>query len=352
MLNAVALSLLIHFLLVVAIEVGNKAGFWRFSAVAALNQGMLEEVRRTDEELKKAREEQAKKAEEEAAMIFVDIDPAEADPRDQPKETPFYSTATTSAANPKTTLDETQPGFDGAQTDIMKTRDSAAAKAAQPAPKPEPEMRPEPMRPSPQPPGDPAPEPVEPAPQEPPPAPAPEPDGVVQVAKVKPNDNPFSELLKPSTAAAKPQQPPPPRQRVRTLDEARAQKGIIEGKQMRQQGGVRRFAIESSMDVRATPFGAYDAAFIAAVQARWFALLDEHDSTRGQAGRVVLDFRLTEDGRITNMRVASNEVGETLGWLCQRAVLDPAPYAAFPPDLRRMLRHDYRDVRFSFLYSY
>ena len=51
------------------------------------------------------------------------------------------------------------------------------------------------------------------------------------------------------------------------------------------------------------------------------------------------------------MRIADSEVNEMLGWLCQRAVLDPAPYARFPADMRRMLRNDYRDVRFTFYYN-
>ena len=30
---------------------------------------------------------------------------------------------------------------------------------------------------------------------------------------------------------------------------------------------------------------------------------------------------------------------------------DPAPYAPFPNDLRRLLGKDYRDIKFTFLYN-
>jgi outer membrane biosynthesis protein TonB len=103
--------------------------------------------------------------------------------------------------------------------------------------------------------------------------------------------------------------------------------------------------------VLSTPFGSYDAAFINAVQSRWFSLLDERDFVGSQSGRVVIDFLLHQDGRITALRVADSQVSDTLSWMCQRAILDPAPYKPFPPDLRRMLNRDYRPVRFTFYYN-
>jgi len=144
---------------------------------------------------------------------------------------------------------------------------------------------------------------------------------------------------------------PQPRTRPRTIAAALAQKGILVGEKSKQEGGVKRRATMSSLDVKATPFGAYDAAIIAAIQQRWFDLLDQNDYTRGRTGKVVLDFRLMEDGRITVMQVSENDVGELLGLVCQRAVMDPAPYAAWPSDMRRMLHANYRDVRFTFYYE-
>jgi hypothetical protein len=123
------------------------------------------------------------------------------------------------------------------------------------------------------------------------------------------------------------------------------------GETMQQQGGVRRETLEASLDVRATPFGAYDAAFIAAIRARWYTLLDDRNTPHTNPGKVVLEFRLNKEGRITDMQVAVNEVNETLSWICQRAVMDPAPYQPFPSDLRRLLGTDYREMRFTFFYN-
>jgi hypothetical protein len=120
---------------------------------------------------------------------------------------------------------------------------------------------------------------------------------------------------------------------------------------MKQDGGVRRYSIDPGVDVKATPFGAYDAAFIMAVQARWFSLLDERNYVGNDVGKVVVEFRLHQDGRISDVRVIDSQVSEIFSWFCQRAILDPAPYRPFPSDLRRMLDGDYREIRFTFYYN-
>jgi hypothetical protein len=52
---------------------------------------------------------------------------------------------------------------------------------------------------------------------------------------------------------------------------------------------------------------------------------------------------------VTDMKVAENNVGEMLGLLCQKAVQDPAPYAAWPSDMRRLLGNT-RSIQFTFIY--
>jgi hypothetical protein len=65
---------------------------------------------------------------------------------------------------------------------------------------------------------------------------------------------------------------------------------------------------------------------------------------------VVLHFSLHYDGRITEMSVAENTAGEVLQLICQKAVLEPAPYAAWPGDMRRMLGET-RYIQFTFYYN-
>jgi hypothetical protein len=144
--------------------------------------------------------------------------------------------------------------------------------------------------------------------------------------------------------------PPPPRERPRTLAQVAQQNPMLAGRTMQQEGGVRRRG-HVSIDVQGSPFGTYDAAFIAAVQERWYQLLEKNSYMLDRRGKVVLDFHLRFDGRITDMSVNDNSVGDLLGLLCQRAVLDPAPYARWPGDMRRMVGLDYRSVRFTFYYD-
>ncbi len=130
---------------------------------------------------------------------------------------------------------------------------------------------------------------------------------------------------------------------------AREQKNMLAGQKMRQDGGVQRRG-KISLDVVGSPFGAYDAYIIAAIQQRWYDLLDRSQFTQ-RSGRVVVEFKLNYDGRITDLAMKDNEVGELLALLCQRAIMDPSPFAKWPDDMRRMVGKNYREVLFTFYYE-
>ena len=80
-------------------------------------------------------------------------------------------------------------------------------------------------------------------------------------------------------------------------------------------------------------------------------LLDERRYASDQSGRVVIEFRLNYDGRISDLKVVDSSVDEILSLLCQKAILDPSPYAKWPSDMRRKVDADYREVRFTFYYN-
>lgn len=351
--KAFVISILLHFLVIATVETGRGLNLWRFSVLPKWMQSRLyEEVKKEEQRRLEKAAQQKQPEEQEMPLLFVEVDPSQA-VQEEPKQAKYYSSQNTLASNPQTPREKDVPKVEGRQEKVPKVFDVMRPdlKSVQPAPtppqkKPEPEPQPQPAEVAPQPVVTPKPE-EKPQP-EPPPEPKPEPKpldpGDLQLAHVAP------QTARPQPSLA-PQQPAPKPQRPRTLAEAVAQKGLIQGEKIKQEGGVRRFSLESNMDVKATPFGSYDAAFIAAVQARWFNLLDERDFVQNRAGKVVIEFRLNKDGRITDLRVDENEVTEMLGWLCERAILDPAPYAPFPPDLKRLLRNDYRDVRFTFYYN-
>ena len=83
-----------------------------------------------------------------------------------------------------------------------------------------------------------------------------------------------------------------------------------------------------------------------AVQSKWYALLDEHRGSM-RVGKVVLEFRLHSDGRISNMKMTDNGVGEILGLYCQSAILEPAPYLPWPDEMRRAIGANHREIRFT-----
>jgi hypothetical protein len=146
-------------------------------------------------------------------------------------------------------------------------------------------------------------------------------------------------------------QPPAERPRPRTLLDAKLQNEQRDrGARARLDGGTPLRA-RASYDVRATGFGAYDRAFVDAVSARWYHLLDNMSYDGYRQGKVVLQFVLNYDGRITEMKVVSNTVTESLSLLCQKAVLDPAPFERWPREMRLMVGEDSRRITFTFNYN-
>ena len=125
----------------------------------------------------------------------------------------------------------------------------------------------------------------------------------------------------------------------------------IAGQKTRQDGGVRKRNITSSLDAIGSPFGVYDAAIVAAIQNRWYDLLEERAYASDRTGKVVLEFRLNYDGRVTDVKVVEHSVDEILSLLCQKAIMDPSPYGRWPSDMRTKVGADYREVRFTFYYN-
>jgi outer membrane biosynthesis protein TonB len=239
-----------------------------------------------------------KKFKEEAPLLFIEVTPEQAT-SEPPKDPKFYSSASSIAANPDPQKETGVPRIDGSQDKVPKTFDT---------------LRPaEPVAPTP------PPEPEEPEPQ--------------------PRDL--------TVGASEPAKKPKP-ERPKTVAQAQVQQGIIAGPRMKQEGGVKRRGVVS-LDAKATPFGAYDLAVIAAIQRHWYDLLEDSTSAP-KPGKVVVAFRLHSDGRVTDLEVLETEVGEVRALYCRRAVSDPSPYAPWPSDMLRAFDKGYRDIRILFYY--
>ena len=73
--------------------------------------------------------------------------------------------------------------------------------------------------------------------------------------------------------------------------------------------------------------------------------------TANASGKVVLEFRLHPDGRITGMTNVQNEVSDFMENMCERAILDPEPFQPWPREMRLDIPADYRDIQFTFFYD-
>jgi hypothetical protein len=250
-------------------------------------------------------------------VVFVDVNPEQAT-TEAPKNAKYYSNQNSRAANPDAKRDTKVPEINGKQTEVAKTENVTRPDFSklQPTPQPSPEQ--------------------------------PKTQTQPQLAM---NSGDLT-LGKPPLAQPQeaPQEPPQTQPRPRTIKQALAEQHRLPGLKMKQEGGVRREALVSSLDVKATPFGAYDAAFIQAVTQRWYDLLDSRQFAEDRSGKVVLRFRLNYDGRISDMKVVQNTVGDLLAYVCQKAVMDPSPYAPWPMDMREMVGSNYRDITFTFYY--
>ncbi|HPY29789.1 MAG TPA: hypothetical protein PLT00_06185 [Verrucomicrobiota bacterium] len=271
-------------------------------------------------------------------LVFINVSPRQATP-EPPKETPFYSDKNSLAANPEADQDTGIPKITGTQELVPKTEDVPRNRFDRlqpmlPAAPAEPEPPAEPEAPA--------------TPTPPAPTPAPSPD----TAQPRPAPGPGQLALTRPEPALRLNPGPAARPRPRTLAEARARlENQPPGQKMKQEGGVRRRLEFAALDAKATPFGAYDAAFINAVSQRWYDLLDAKRYDGHQRGKVVVQFALHYNGRITDMTVLEKTVGEDLSLICEMAVLDPAPYAPWPSDLRRLVNDNQRRVQFTFFYN-
>jgi hypothetical protein len=312
---AFAISLALHLLVFGTYQTGKKYNLWQSLHWPAwlLPPTILTKL------LPKKEEPHPPRLLQDIPLVFVNVSPAQASP-EPPKAAKFYSDKNSLAANPVPDKIAEVPKITGKQEVVPKTEDVPREKfaplqpsrPAQQAKAAQPELKPKPA----QPPGD--------------------------LVMAKPSPTPRE-----TQGDANEAKPP----HFHKISEALAhqQDNRLPGEKMKQEGGVPRRHEIASLDTKATPFGAYDSALVDAISQRWFALLDEHQYSSDSVGKVVLQFRLHYDGRITDMKEAENTTSQMLGILCQKAVLDPAPFAAWPSDMRRTLG-DTRNIQFTFFY--
>lgn len=279
---------------------------------------------------------------QEIPLTFIEVDPANAQ-EEETKDAKFYSNANTKNGQPIPSEKKLNtPEIAGVQKTVPKTFDTAkpSQPQSQPDAKPEPKDEPEKNEsPNPQ---------QQKEAQQPKPAGGPKDTGETLLASAKPNA--AVEQTQDEQKAVEAQQAGTPRRKpIKRLSEAREQKGLIRGEKMLQEGGASRFAVSPSFDVKNSPFGEYDLRMVAAVQERWWALLEERRFALERTGKVVLKFYLHADGTISQVQTEKSEVGETLSFTCEAAVLGASPFGRWPTVLKAQAQ-DPREVTFTFNY--
>jgi hypothetical protein len=297
---ALVLSLAAHFLVWGGYELGKKTGLWQRLHWPAHKQLVVKKVLPPPAQT------------QEDPTMFLDVDTDQTTP-DAPKNTKYYSSRNSRAANPDASRDSNQPKLNGKQNDVPQTRDVPRTPNSKTQPTPS----------------------QTPAKQQP----AAEPKQMLQAGDLK--------LAKLETS---PQKNEATQERPRTINQALAQQHLQPRIAMQQDGGTRRARLVASLDAMATPFGEYDSRFIDAVQSQWYKLLDSQQFAQDRFGKVTLKFHLNYDGSVSDPQVLENTVGELLCYVCIQAVTEPSPFEAWPSDMRRKVGANFREITFTFYY--
>lgn len=304
---AAVFSLAAHLTIFGGWKLGQHFGWWKNQQLPAWMQRITQSLAKLPDAKKFPSQ-----AKNEVPLIFVDVDP-QSSVKEPPKETKFYGAANSQAASAKP-LDSALPEILGKQEKVIKTTENSKSKA-------------QPLQPSP-----------------------PKPDQS-DALESKPKEKKISgdlALAKPQEQNKKAQGEDEKETHVRPRNLSEVKPGML-GERLKQPGGGKRLALEPAFDVKVTSFGDYDREFIAAVQHRWYELLEGRNTTPGQ---IVLEFRLNYDGRITDLKLIENTTQNTmLEFICKSAIDDPAPYRKWPADMRREMKTDSREVRFTFYYE-
>ena len=97
-------------------------------------------------------------------------------------------------------------------------------------------------------------------------------------------------------------------------------------------------------------FKTYDEQVRRIIADHWKKLLQPIAKPNIVVGMVVLEFRLTDDGRITNIKVIKNTTDDSLADICKKAISEPAPYEKWTPTMINFMGRPYRTHKYTFHY--
>lgn len=95
------------------------------------------------------------------------------------------------------------------------------------------------------------------------------------------------------------------------------------------------------------PFPDYDQSLVKSVYSRWQSLLKAQPVPAAQ-GHVAVEFELHEDGSVSRIRRLPSEITPRLEQLCERAILEEAPFPKWTPGMKTEIGSDTRLIRINF----
>jgi len=94
----------------------------------------------------------------------------------------------------------------------------------------------------------------------------------------------------------------------------------------------------------------YDQDLLDITLQSWYRLLDSTPNVTGK-GKVVVGFRLRSSGGVSDVQTAASTVDKNLAVICEKAVLDVAPFPSWSEEMRRSLPNESRAVTFTFYFN-
>ena len=95
------------------------------------------------------------------------------------------------------------------------------------------------------------------------------------------------------------------------------------------------------------PFPDYDQALVKSIYDRWLQLLNAQPQP-GAQGSVAVEFFLHANGSVSRIRRLPSDVTPRLEQLCERAILELAPFPKWPAPMLDEIGADFRLIRVSF----
>jgi hypothetical protein len=99
-----------------------------------------------------------------------------------------------------------------------------------------------------------------------------------------------------------------------------------------------------------SPFRQYEHDLLFAIEKRWYDLMDAQNVSKKARGKVTFAFTLHSDGSVSDVAPEEGTLDEPYKTLCEKAIVDVAPFPKWPDAMVSMLG-DSRRLTFTFYYQ-